>query len=343
MNARQAYELLARTPGISALKVARWLRDEPHQSVELLAQIKGHPVGTPSEEPYLTPACSGYPQLLKELGDPPLRLFYRGLPLSRISPHRVAVVGSRQASCYGKEWARRLGSELARQGITVCSGLAAGIDAAAHEGALKAGISDDGAGVPVAVLGHGFNHVYPESNRQLRRLLEERGTVLSEYPADQPPARWTFPERNRIIAGLCQTVVIVEAGAKSGSLHTARFANEAGRDVWVVPNRPGTYNSAGVLELLKDGARPMMGIDQFVSEVVEELRLTHPVKPSSVPPHLVTLLHALAEGYAVAPTALCRRLGWAPPKVSASLSELELLGLVARGRGGEWELVYSGT
>lgn len=343
MSCREAYDKLARTPGVSAGKVARWLRDEFGEDVEALARKKAKPVGLPSSEAYVTPACPGYPQLLKELGDPPLRLFHRGNPLESLSWHRVAVVGSRQASRYGLGWARRLGTALALQGISVCSGLAAGIDTAAHEGALQAIISEQGSGLPVAVLGHGFSHIYPESNRQLRQLLEDKGVVVSEYEPGHPPERWTFPARNRIIAGLCQTVVIVEAGPRSGSLHTARFANESGRDVWVVPNRPGTPNSAGVLSLLKDGARPMFDIDEFVEELVKELRITHPVAPLQVPTHLVALLHAVAQEPAVTPTALCRAFGWSPPQVSASLTELELLGLVGRRFDGSWEISYSGT
>ncbi len=352
MSPREAYDRLARTPGVTAGKVARWLRDEFNDDVEALAEEKAKPLGLASTEAYVTPACQGYPQLLRQLGDPPLRLFHRGKPLKSLSSHRVAVVGSRQASRYGLGWARRLGAALALQGITVCSGLAAGIDTAAHEGALRAAISDQSAGLPVAVLGHGFKHVYPESNRQLRQLLEDKGVVVSEYEPEHPPERWTFPARNRIIAGLCQTVVIVEAGPRSGSLHTARFANESGRDVWVVPNRPGTPNSAGVLSLLKDGARPMFDIDEFVEELVEELRVTHPEPPLQVPSHLVTLLHAVAQESAVPPTALCRTLGWSPLQVSSALSELELLGLVERRFDGNWEIAvptspgrlsYSGT
>ena len=344
MTPREAYDQLARTPGVTPLKVARWLRDE-FDSVESLAQKKAKPTGPSPLQPFLTPACARYPQLLRELGDPPLRLFTQGRSLELMSPHRVAIVGSRQASRYGLDWARCLGGALARQGITVCSGLAAGIDTAAHQGALQAGISFSGIGIPVAVLGHGYDHVYPESNRSLRTYLEEHGCVVSEYPPDHPPSRWTFPERNRIIAGMCQTVVVVEAGARSGSLHTARFANEAGRDVWIVPNRPGTPNSGGVLALLKDGARPMFDIDEFVSELVEELRWTHPVEPPLVPDHLRELLRAVACEPAVSPSELCRTLSWPALKVSSGLTELELLGVVGRRLNGEWELAlpYSGT
>ncbi len=337
MTEREAYDSLARTPGITAIKVARWLKDET-DSIKSLASRHARPVGQPSPDQFVTPACPGYPQLLKELGTPPLRLFHQGLPLERLSPHLVAVVGSRNASRYGLEWARNLGATLASHGISVCSGLAAGIDAAAHEGALEAVCSYSKAGIPVAVLGHGLNHMYPESNRHLREVMKEKGVIVSEYVPDCPPARWTFPERNRIIAGLCQTVVIVEAGPRSGSLHTARFANDAGRDVWVLPNRPGTPNSAGVLSLLEDGATPLISIEKFVEELVEHLQFTHPAPTSEIPKHLYSLLQLLATNPGIRPESIRHQLELKPIEVSAGLAELELLGFLERDPHGSWEL-----
>ena len=337
MTKRDAYDRLARTPGVTARKVARWLRGGD-QTIEALASRFARPESAPSSQPFVTPACQGYPQLLKELGDPPLRLFHRGQPLEKLRPHIVAVVGSRNASRYGLEWARNLGATLASHGLSVCSGLAAGIDTAAHEGALEARNSCANAGIPIAVLGHGLNRMYPESNRSLRNLLEERGLVVSEYEPDHPPTRWTFPERNRIIAGLCQTVVIVEAGPRSGSLHTARFANDAGRDVWIIPNRPGTPNSAGVLSLLRDGATPLVSMEQFVKDLVDDLRWTHP-KPQSdaIPSHLESMLQVLMAEPEVRLDALAHRLNLKALEVSSHLAELELLGYLERNSSGSWE------
>jgi DNA processing protein len=173
----------------------------------------------------------------------------------------------------------------------------------------------------------------------LRQLVEERGVLLSEYPPAQPPARWTFPERNRIIAGMCQTVVVVEAGPHSGSLHTARFANEAGRDVWVLPNRPGTPNSAGVLGLLRDGATPMFDIDDFVSQLVCDLRVTHPLPSPDISPELLSVLLALAQDETGRPSELCQTLQRPALQVASQLAELEILGLVQRRFDGTWALL----
>lgn len=339
MTEREAYDLLARTPGCGALRVARAL--SRGVSVTGLAASLARPEWSGEDEPFLTPACADYPDLLRELPDPPLRLFHRGQPLSRLSPHRVAVVGSRKASSYGVAWSRSLGAALARQGITVCSGLAVGIDAAAHQGALMAGASQPDAGTPVAVLGHGWEHIYPEQNRALAGQIQERGVLLTEYPPAHPPTRFTFPERNRIIAGLCQTVVVVEASQRSGSLHTARFAIENGRDVWVVPQRPGTPNSAGVLGLLRDGANPMFDIDEFVAQLVEELQVTYPFQ-SPLPllsPELSPLLTALAQDEEASHSWLCQSLGLSPRELASRLGQLELTGVVERRFDGGWSVL----
>lgn len=338
MTARQAYDRLARTPGYRSRGVARLLA--LGHPVEEVAQRLADPQGPEPVEPFVTPSCCGYPALLKEMADHPLRLFHRGQPLHRISPHCVAVVGSRKASSYGLCWSRRLGHALARAGISVCSGLALGIDAAAHQGALEVVIGGESDAVPVGVLAHGWEHQYPTANKRLRRQMEQHGVLWSEYPPAHPPARWTFPERNRIIAGLSQVVVVVEASQRSGSLHTARFANEAGRDVWVVPNRPGTPNSAGVLSLLRDGASPMFTIEEFVSQVSDELRLTHPRPPfEPLASPLSSLLLELAQCDRGSPSELCQRLGRRPGEVAAGLAELELLGLIGRSIDGTWSVL----
>lgn len=309
-------------------------------SVPEVASNLAQPPGSDPRARYVTPLCSDYPALLKEMVDHPVRLFCCGQPLHRVSHHRVAVVGSRKASSYGICWSRQLGLALARSGISVCSGLALGIDAAAHRGALDAVMSGQSSALPVGVLAHGWDYQYPQANQKLRAQMEEHGVLLSEYPPGHPPARWTFPARNRIIAGLCQVVVVVEASQRSGSLHTARFANEAGRDVWVVPNRPGTPNSAGVLSLLRDGAIPMFNIDEFVCQLTDELSLTHPGparEPLAAP--LSTLLVELAKLETGQPSELCQKLRRTPAEVAGGLAELELLGIVRRRLDGTWDLL----
>lgn len=299
--------------------------------------------------PYITLSSPDYPYLLAQLADAPEKIFYRGKPLSELSPYRVAVVGSRDASPYGCFFARKLGSALTRNGISVCSGLAKGIDAAAHQGALEElAFSSDNQCFPVAVLGHGWNYGYPAANHLLRRQLEEIGLVLTEYPPEQPPARWTFPGRNRIIAGLCQGVVVVEAGAKSGALHTARFAYEAGREVWVVPQRPGTVNSVGVLRLLQDGATPIIDIDDFMVRLVDELRISYPgpncfkppltacAKGEQLLPAMERLLAILSLDSGCLPEDLANSMACSLAEVVALLTELEIMGRLERRFDGYW-------
>ena len=192
-----------------------------------------------------------YPRLLRQLPDPPARLW--------VSPARadlapflqapaIGIVGSRDCSLAAEAFVRRLAREVAVAGFVVVSGLARGIDAAAHTGALE------GAGRTVAVLGCGLDVIYPRINRRLRETIAERGLLVGEYPPGTPPRKQNFPARNRIISGLCCGVVVVEAGERSGSLITARLALEQGREVFVVPGSPLDGRSRGSNALLQDGA-----------------------------------------------------------------------------------------
>ncbi len=339
MSERRLYDALARTPRVTPLMVKK-LSDDGLSTQEI-AQRLAEPIGRAPESDFLTPACPNYPSALKETRDPPLRLFFSGRSPTEISHHRVAIVGSRNATGYGLNMARSIASRLTGLGISVCSGMALGIDGAAHRGALDAVKSSKLGGTPIAVLGHGLDHLYPRQHRLLRGQLERTGILLSEYEPHQGPTRWTFPARNRIIAGISQAVVVIEAGPKSGSLHTARFANEAGRDVWVVPNRPGTLNSQGVLGLLKDGAIPLLDVDDFLAQLTEQLQLTHPLQPieegSRLAPEHRRLLIALEreEGRT---WRLCEILSCSPASLAAQLVELELQGFAERGHDGTWSL-----
>lgn len=199
-----------------------------------------------------------YPEKLAEIPDPPPALFVRGGIPDRPT---FALVGSRKASASGLEVARSLGRSLGERGVCVASGLALGIDAAAHEGALQAG------GPVVGVLGCGIDIVYPKSNRLLFERVREEGAIVSEYYLGEPPLQWHFPARNRIISGLSDGVVVVEAPQKSGALITARHALEAGRDVWAVPGPIGFAECRGSNALLADGAGVLWDIDEFVEAV----------------------------------------------------------------------------
>ena len=189
----------------------------------------------------------GFPEGLKHLHHPPPLLFLRGDPSLLYAP-AVAVVGSRKASEYGRGMARSMGQGLARAGVAVVSGLALGIDGAAHRGALAAG------GGTIAVLGCGPDLVYPPSHGRLFRDIVERGLVVSEFLPGEEPLPHHFPRRNRLIAGLSEAVVVVEAARKSGALITVEHALENGRDVFAVPGTVGRPQSEGVHALIRDGA-----------------------------------------------------------------------------------------
>ena len=196
----------------------------------------------------LTFSEEAYPRRLKNIPDPPLVLYYKGqLPEFDALPV-IGVVGTRKASDYGLQIARRMGYQISRCGGTVVSGMAAGIDSEAMTGAL------DAEGCTVAVLGCGADVVYPRSARELYRAVEARGCILSEFPPETPPVKWNFPRRNRIISGLSCGVLVVEAPEKSGALITAREAAEQGRDVFVVPGNIDSPSCAGSNRLLRDGA-----------------------------------------------------------------------------------------
>lgn len=192
-----------------------------------------------------------YPQRLRELSDPPAALYVRGRLPELEDRLTIAVVGTRHATAYGKMTSHVISGSLAKVGVIIVSGGAVGIDSLAHNAALEAG------GVTVCVLGCGINFPYLTGNRKMRDHIAVKGAVISEYPPDYPPGRFTFPERNRIIAGLSDGVLVVEAGEKSGSLITARLAAEQGRDVFAVMGNITSPYSQGTNALIKDGAVPV--------------------------------------------------------------------------------------
>ncbi len=192
----------------------------------------------------------GFPEGLLTLPDCPSGLFVKG-ELPAAGAPAAAVVGSRECSYYGRNTAKTVGKILAEAGVQVVSGLARGIDAAGHEGALEAG------GKTFGILGCGPDVVYPRENRGLYELVAEAGGLISEYPPGTGPAAWHFPARNRIISGLSDCVAVVEAGMRSGSLITASLALEQGKDIWAAPGRMGDFLSRGTNRLIRDGAMPL--------------------------------------------------------------------------------------
>lgn len=204
-----------------------------------------------------------YPQWLRTIPDPPLALYVRGT-LLQADEVAIAVVGSRRASIYGLQCAERLGYDLALRGVTVVSGLARGIDTAAHEGALKA------EGRTLAVLGSGLARMYPAEHEPLAEKIAAGGAVLSEYPMRTPPLPHNFPRRNRIISGLSRGVVVVEASQRSGALITVDCALEQGREVFAIPGPITSTTSQGTHHLLKQGARMVTSVE----DILDELGLT---------------------------------------------------------------------
>ncbi|MGK7891425.1 MAG: DNA-processing protein DprA [Leptolyngbyaceae cyanobacterium] len=204
---------------------------------------------------FWTPADPEYPRLLLEIPDPPPVLYYRGqvdlLENQGVQP-AVAIVGTRRPSPYGKKWAKRIVRHLSEAGFTIVSGLAAGIDAIAHQSCL------DRHGRTIAVVGTGVNIIYPWSNRRIAEEIIDRGLMLSEYPAGTKPDSAHFPQRNRIIAGLCRASLVIEAPLKSGALITARIANDYGRDVYALPGSLDEERSHGCLQLINQGAHMIL-------------------------------------------------------------------------------------
>ena len=212
----------------------------------------------------LTPADEGYPRALREAPGRPIALYVKG-DAAALSKPAIALVGTRRATSYGRSVANRLAYDLARAGWAVVSGLALGIDAEAHMGALDAG------GVTVGVIGSGMDRFYPEENRELaREMVRKGGAVVSEFPFGRPPDRETFPIRNHVVAALARGVVAVEAPVRSGTLITTSIAADLGRTVMAVPARVDSRMSLGCLQLIRDGAVLVRGADD-VLEAMSEL------------------------------------------------------------------------
>lgn len=207
---------------------------------------------------------SGYPADLRNLADPPPVLFLRGRPELLAASPMVTVVGARRATARARSVSERLGAALARAGVCVASGLAMGVDGAAHAGALRA------RGDTLAVLGAGPDVAYPRIHRRLHEQLAERGLLVSEFPPGAAAAPHHFPRRNRILAALSGATVVVEAGRRSGALITVDHALDLGKDVWAVPGPIDSRACAGSNRMLVDGARPLVSIDEFVAWTVRE-------------------------------------------------------------------------
>jgi DNA processing protein len=276
-----------------------------------------------------------YPTALAAIHDPPQTLWIKG-HIGALRTQSVAIVGSRIASPYALEVARRLGADLARRGITVVSGMARGVDSAAHRGALEAG------GVTVAVFGCGVDIVYPREHTSLARSIGERGALVSEFPPGTPPLKGHFPQRNRIISGLSLGVVVVEAAEGSGSLITADFALEQGRAVLAVPGNVLGGRNYGAHALLRDGAKLVECADDILEEIpaaITNRGSAMSAAAESKPPTLASqdpVLRRMTEGESYDLDELADASGLDRVRLLPRLLELELVGAVRRIDGGRF-------
>lgn len=268
-----------------------------------------------------------YPELLKQIVDPPPFLWLKG-DAAILNRPAVAVVGARAATPTGLRVGYELGRDLAGAGVVVVSGLARGIDASAHLGALDAG------GVTVAVLGSGIDRIYPPEHFGLAGRIVEQGAVITEFVPGAPPRGPHFPLRNRIISGLSQAVVVVEASEKSGTLITAKAALDQGRDVLAVPGSVAGVQYRGCHGLIKDGAK----LVETVKDVLEEIRWAPlgagPGATAGIPRKLSALEAAMALGEAYTVDDLLQRIGGTTSEILAQLTALELDGHIARVSAG---------
>jgi DNA processing protein len=288
-----------------------------------------------------TPASPGWPQeRFAGLADPPAALFHVG-PLPPPSARTVAIVGTREASASGCGFARRLAGALARRGIWVTSGFAVGIDGAAHGGALDADTHDSrsarGART-IAVLATGLDVPYPAAHGALRRAMQERGSMLSEYPPGTRAARWQFPARNRIVAALSEAIVVVEAPRRSGALITAGFGVDLGREILAVPGAAGRPAHAGCHLLIKRG---MAALCEGPEDVLQALCIDaepgggvrRPAPPSGL---ARVVFDALDPGHARSVDALVQATGLDAARLGAQLAHLEMEGFAVRLPGVGW-------
>lgn len=326
----RAWEAVARGEAAGTEKAAAWSETaslSPASELERLA-LAGASLVLRGEE--------AYPTLLSQTAEPPLALFFKGVPPG--DRPCVGVVGSRKATTYGREAARWLSEGLASAGVSVVSGAAYGIDSAAHSGALSGG------GHTCAVLGCGVDVAYPRSNARLLERIAEAGCIISEYAPGTPPRPYRFPARNRIIAGMCAAVIVVEASGKSGALITADLALAEDREVMAVPGQVFSSNSRGTHALIRSGAALVTCAEEVLQEIaVPACRAATEaeVEDARLAPEEAGVLQAL-DGGPAGLEALAGTLGLAAQRCAALLASMEVRGLVARAAGGRYQKCAAG-
>ncbi len=290
---------------------------------------------------FITTREAVYPRLLKEIHDPPIGLYRKGT--YDFTHPCIAIVGSRRTTLYGQSIAKKFGAEFARLGFCIVSGLARGIDTAAHDGALSVG------GKTAAVLGTGIDIIYPPENLALYRRIEtEGGAILSEFPFGRRADRQSFAMRNRIVAGMCEATIVVESDVDGGAMITARFAGEQGRLIFAVPGRIDQNTSAGCHQLIRDGATLMTGVDDLLNELnyLDGLRPA-PIgekpaeaaagRPANLTAEEARVFECFRGGAMLTPDALTEQTGLPAAQISATMMMLELKRLVAKRADGTFE------
>ncbi|MCD6526569.1 MAG: DNA-processing protein DprA [Desulfuromonas sp.] len=322
---QQSAEQWARHAGVRGRGIGRPPGADDPQLINALESLHSH------NAQLLTLWDDNYPSALRQIPDPPAILYIRGtLPTGDY----LAIVGSRRATPDGLRLAAEIANTLAQHNITIVSGLARGIDSSAHRGAL------DGGGKTIAVLGGGIDRVYPPENCHMFEMIAEQGALISEYPPGTPPLPGHFPGRNRIISGLSRGVLIVEAAAKSGSLITADFALDQGRDVFAAPGSPFNNVSQGCHQLIKQGATLITEAGDILDSFQINAHSQQPVSRTTIDlSELSTAQKTLYEKLHNTPQHLDKlagESGLTPMEVSAIVLHLELLGLAQALPGGRY-------
>ena len=279
----------------------------------------------------LTAEDPAYPEMLRQIPDPPIALYAIGR-IDLLQRPCLGIVGSRNCTPQGARDARAFARELSKAGLCIASGLALGIDAAAHRGGLEEGASS------IAVMGTGPDLCYPRSNRDLARQLAEQGCIVTEFPLGMRPLRGNFPRRNRLISGLARGVLVVEAAEDSGSLLTAQLALDQNREVFAMPGPVHSTLTKGCHKLIRDGAT----LVECARDVLVELRLASPTQASPTasapPPASDPVLHAIGFE-CVSPDQIAQRTGLAVAAIAARLSRLEIDGEIEAAAGGRFQRV----
>lgn len=269
-----------------------------------------------------------YPNQLKEIKNPPNKIYVIGNE-KILQSDGIAVIGSRCNTEYGEKYATKFSKELAKQGLTIISGMAVGIDGFAHKGALSVG------GKTIAVLGSGFNNIYPEENKELfKQIIENDGAVITEYEPDVKPNSENFPKRNRIVSGLSKGVLVIEAVYRSGTSITAKLAQSQGRKVFCIPSNLGRKNGVGTNQLIKEGASLVTNIDDILNSIEIERKTECGIV--KIPAEYLPIYEVL-EDEPINVNVICKKLKTDISSINANLMLMELEGYIRSLPGNYYE------